>query len=97
MSTSSNLPSELSSSRQQVLRDVKQIVSEFTSTPPENIQETHTLLSDLGCDSLDVIEISMEVEEHFDISVPDDQEQDIRTVADIVDGVLRLLGPGQPH
>jgi acyl carrier protein len=60
--------------------------------PPEQIEETHTLLADLGCDSLDIIEITMEVEEHFDISVPDDQEQDVRTVGDIVDGVLRLLG-----
>ncbi|MCX7426479.1 MAG: phosphopantetheine-binding protein [Planctomycetia bacterium] len=60
--------------------------------PPEQIEETHALLADLGSDSLDIIEITMEVEEHFDISVPDDQEQDVRTVRDIVDGVLRLLG-----
>ncbi len=36
----------------------------------------------------------MEVEEHFDISVPDDQGQDTHTVGDIADGVLRLLGQG---
>jgi acyl carrier protein len=80
-------------SRQHVLEDVKQIVAEFTPLPPEQIREDHALLADLGCDSLDIVEITMEVEEHFDISVPDDQEQDIRTVGDVADGVLRLLGP----
>jgi acyl carrier protein len=82
-------------SRQEVLEDVKRIVSEFAAVPPEHIQESHALSADLGCDSLDTVEITMEVEEHFDISVPDDQEQDIRTVGDIADGVLRLLGQEQ--
>jgi acyl carrier protein len=83
-------------SRQEVLEDVKRIVSEFATVPPGQIQESHALLADLGCDSLDIVEITMEVEEHFDISVPDDQEQEIRTVGDIADGVLRLLGQEQP-
>ena len=84
-------------SRQKILEDVRQIVSEFASLPPENVEETHALIDDLGCDSLDIVEITMEVEEHFDISVPDDQAQDIRTVGNIADGVLRLLEHGLTH
>jgi acyl carrier protein len=94
MRVNTNRSNETIPSRQKVLEDVKRIVSEFASMPPEQIQETHALITDLGCDSLDIVEITMEVEEHFDISVPDDQEQDIRTVGDMADGVLRLLEQG---
>jgi acyl carrier protein len=79
-------------SRDDVLREVKQIVSEFAGMAPEEIRETGNLLTDLGCDSLDIIEITMEIEEHFDISVPDDLGDGIRTVGDMADGVMELLG-----
>jgi len=82
-------------SRQEVLEEVKRIVSGVVSMPPEQIRETDALHTDLGCDSLDDVEIVMEVEETFDISVPDEQAQGIRTVGDIADGVVRLLGTGQ--
>ena len=94
MAVNTNRSNETIPSRQKVLEDVKRIVAEFATMPPEQIQETHALITDLGCDSLDIVEITMEVEEHFDISVPDDQEQNIRTVGDMADGVLRLLEEG---
>jgi acyl carrier protein len=71
---------------------VRQIVGAYTEIASETIQEEHNLEADLGCDSLDVVEISMEVEEHFGISVPDEIEEQGRTVRDVVDGVLHLLG-----
>jgi acyl carrier protein len=77
--------------RTEVLADVKQIVAEFTSVPLAEIQEFHDLFNDLGYDSLDIVEATMEVEEHFNITVPDDQAEPIRTVGGIVDGVMRLL------
>ncbi|MHB1034906.1 MAG: acyl carrier protein [Pirellulales bacterium] len=94
MPVNTNLPHQSVPTRESVLEDVKRIVAEFASIPAEQIQETHDLIGDLGCDSLDMVEITMEVEEHFDVSVPDDVAQDIHTVGDIVDGVLRLLGQG---
>jgi acyl carrier protein len=96
MPVRTDLSSETVSTRPAVLEQVKRIVAEFAAIPPEQIQETHALIADLGCDSLDIVEITMEVEEHFDISVPDDQEQDVRTVGDIADGVMRLLGQSSP-
>jgi acyl carrier protein len=95
MPVNSHSSNERTLSRQEVLEDVKRIVSEFATLAPERLQESHALIADLGCDSLDIVEITMEVEEHFDISVPDDQAQDIRTVGDIAHGVLRLLGQAQ--
>jgi len=52
-------------------------------------------VADLGCDSLDVIEITMEVEEHFDVTVPDEASERIDTVGQIADGVLELRGRGR--
>ena len=82
-------------SREGILRDVRQLVGEHMGIAPETIRESDALVADLGCDSLDVIEITMEVEEHFDITVPDEATERIDTVGQIADGVLDLLGQGQ--
>jgi acyl carrier protein len=58
---------------------------------PDQLHEHTRLNADLGCDSLDIVEIAMEVEEHFDISVPDDQSEGAQTLGQIADGVLELL------
>jgi acyl carrier protein len=42
-----------------------------------------------GADSLDVVELVMELEEEFEVTIPDDQAEKIRTVGDVVDCVLR--------
>lgn len=38
-----------------------------------------------------LVEITLELEEHFDISIPDEQAEHTRRICDIADGVLRLL------
>jgi len=86
-------------SRDQVLRAVKQIIAEQMGIKPEEIEERHALEPDLGCDSLDKVEITMEVEDHFGIDVPDEVADEVRTVGDIVRGVVELLsqaGGGGP-
>jgi acyl carrier protein len=45
---------------------------------------------DLGMDSLDKINISFEVEEVFSISIPDEALGSLKTVGDVIDGVIRL-------
>ena len=63
-----------------------------TYPAPEKILERHALVEDLGCDSLLLVEIAMEAEEQFGIPVPDEFLERIRTVGDVADGVLELLG-----
>ena len=95
MSVESSLSLAASPSRDEVLQSVQRIVGEQAGMAPQKIQkirETDELINDLGCDSLDVIEIAMEVEEEFAITVPDELSDATRTVGDIVDGVLQLLG-----
>ena len=77
--------------REQILREVKRIVGEQMDLAPEEIHRDNDLVQDLGCDSLDVMEISMNTEEHYQVRVPDDAAQAIKTVGDIVDGVAQLL------
>ena len=73
----------------------KRIVAEFSNTKPDEIQENHLLFEDLGWDSLDLVECTMEIEEEFDISVPDDRTERIKTVGNIVNGVLAILTPSR--
>ena len=54
-------------------------------TPDAKIQE------DLGADSLTVIEISMAMEEHFHLSIPDEQWETVSTVGDLFETIAKLL------
>jgi acyl carrier protein len=51
---------------------------EFSEVTPEA-----TILEDLGADSLDVVELVMELEEKFDIEIPDEDVERMRTVGDM--------------
>ena len=59
-------------------------------TPDANI------LDDLGADSLDVVEMVMALEETFDIEVPDEDVEEMRTVADVERYVVKAVGNGAP-
>ncbi len=49
------------------------------------------ILADLGADSLDVVEISMALEELFDVTIPDEQWDKVDTVGDLYDELGRIL------
>ena len=78
-------------SRERVLSEVKRIAAGFSDIGPDEIQEGHLIFEDLGWDSLDVVECTMEIEDEFDISIPDELGDRVRTIGEIVDGVLSLL------
>ncbi len=79
-------------SREQVLGKVKQLVAEQVALPVHEVREEHDLIVDLAYDSLDVVELAMELEENFDITVSDTMSEQARTVGQITDGVLQLIG-----
>ncbi|HBO45345.1 MAG TPA: acyl carrier protein [Planctomycetaceae bacterium] len=79
--------------REQVLDGIRRIIAEQSETPIEQIDEDAHLVNGLGCDSLDVIEIAMEIEEQFDIDVPDDTAEKAETVGKIVDRVFERVAP----
>jgi len=64
---------------------VIEIVAEQLGADKEGVTaETH-FINDLGADSLDTVELVMELEEEFDISIPDDAAEKIQTVGEAID------------
>ncbi len=60
------------------------IVSEQLNFPKEEISLESSFTDDLKADSLDLVELVMEFEEEFDITIPDDDYEKIKTVGDAV-------------
>ena len=79
-----------STERPEILTGVKAIVAEQMGMDPQKIAESDVLEDDLGCDSLDMVEIAMNLEDHFDISIPEDFTDEVKTIGDVTDGVVRL-------
>lgn len=61
------------------------IVSEQLSVPREEVKRESSFIEDLKADSLDIVEMVMEFEESFEITIPDDDYDKIRTVGDAID------------
>ncbi|MGN0519070.1 MAG: acyl carrier protein [Acutalibacteraceae bacterium] len=67
-----------------VLEKVKAILSEQFDVEEDSITTDTVIEDDLGADSLDVVDLVMSLEDEFEIEVPDDEVENIRTVGDIV-------------
>jgi len=72
---------------QSLKRRVIALVSELLGVPREQIGLGSGFLDDLGADSLDTVELIMAMEEEFNIDIPDEEAEKIRTVQDAVDYV----------
>ncbi len=67
------------------LEKVVGIVSEQLSVDADDVSRTSSFVNDLKADSLDVVELVMEFEDEFGITIPDDDYEKIQTVGDAVD------------
>ena len=63
---------------------VKAIIVDKLSVDEDKVTESAVFTTDLGADSLDTVELIMEFEKEFDLSIPDDQAEKIATVGDAV-------------
>ena len=70
---------------------VLEIISENLGVNKEQVNRTTSFTEDLGADSLDIVEMVMELEEEFDITIPDDQAEKIKTVGEAVDYIEREM------
>lgn len=68
-----------------VFQTVKEVTAEQLEVDPEIITPDASFIDDLEADSLDIVELMMELEETFDIEIPDEDEEKISTVADAVE------------
>ena len=67
-----------------LLDDIREVVVEQLGVNADEVKEDAKFVEDLGADSLDVVELVMALEEKFDIEIPDDEAEKIRTVKDVV-------------
>ncbi|MBR2671923.1 MAG: acyl carrier protein [Oscillospiraceae bacterium] len=67
-----------------VFDTVKTILAEQLDANEDDITLETSVIDDLGADSLDVVDIIMSLEEEFDLEVPDEDIETIKTVGDLV-------------
>ncbi len=67
-----------------VLEKVKSILAEQFDVEEDTITEDTNLQDDLGADSLDVVDLLMSIEDEFEIEVPDEDVENIKTVGELV-------------
>jgi acyl carrier protein len=81
-------------SNEELTERVRGIIAATQHVPKEKIAADSTF-QELGIDSLDGINILFAVESEFNINIPDDAAQNIRSVRDVVDGIAKLMDAGQ--
>jgi acyl carrier protein len=62
---------------------VKDIIVEQLGVDPEKVKAEASFIDDLGADSLDIVELVMAMEEEFDIEIPDEDAEKLKTVQDV--------------
>lgn len=68
----------------EIASKVKAIIVDKLSVDENEVTNEASFTGDLGADSLDTVELIMEFEKEFNITIPDDQSQKIKTVGDAI-------------
>lgn len=63
---------------------VKNIIVEQLGVDMESVTPEASFIDDLGADSLDIVELVMTMEEEFDLEIPDEDAEKIKSVNDVV-------------
>ena len=67
-----------------VFEKVRDMLVDQLDVEEEKVTMDASITDDLGADSLDVVDLVMSLEEEFDVEIPDNQVENIKTVGDIV-------------
>ena len=79
------------SSKEEIAAKVKEIFKRTLKVAPEKLLPETSLKDDLNLDSLDMIEVVYEIEDEFDVQIPEDRIQEITTFDDVVEGLAAAL------
>ena len=74
-----------------IFETVRSVLARQLEISPELITEDTRILEDLGADSLDVVELIMTLEEHYNIIITNDNANELRSVGQIVDFIEKYL------
>ena len=92
LSGHSNFTSSLEERHEQRGRTVKDIIVEELGVEREKLTNEASFMEDLGADSLDTVELVMAFEKEFDIDIPDEEAEKLRTVGDALKYLHEKLG-----
>ena len=70
-----------------IFEKLKDIIAEQLSVEADEVKMDSNIQDDLGAESLDVVDLITTIEDEFDISIPDEAVEEIKTVGDIVNYV----------
>ena len=79
-----------------VLEKVKAILSEQFDVVEDSITADTSIADDLGADSLDVVDLLMSIEDEFEIEIPDEEIDNIKTVGELVKYIEDHVTPSPP-
>lgn len=77
---------------QEIIEKVTEIIVDKLNCDASEVTTEANFSSDLGADSLDTVELIMEFEKAFEISIPDEDAQGIKTVGDAVNYIVAKKG-----
>jgi len=63
---------------------VKEVIVRELSVPESKVTESATFDGDLSADSLDIVELVMALEDEFDVEIPEEDAESIKSVGDVV-------------
>lgn len=67
-----------------IFERIKEMIVEELNVPEEKVTMQARLAEDLGADSIDAVELIMNIEDEFNVQVSDEEAQNIKTVGDLV-------------
>lgn len=71
-------------SDEEIFEKLKGLIVSQLGVEEESVKEDATFVEDLAADSLDIVELVMSIEEEFEISIPDEDAENIVTVSDVI-------------
>ena len=75
--------------REEITAGLAEILEEVAGVNPDDVTEEKSFTEDLDVDSLSMVEVVVAAEEKFGVKIPDDEVQNLKTVGDAADFVLK--------
>ena len=73
-----------------MLEKIQKMLAEALNIPEEKVTPDAKIVDDLGADSLDVVELLSQLEDEYGIIIPDDEVENLVTVADVAAAIEKL-------
>ncbi len=77
--------------KEEVADAVREVFNTALKIEPEKLQPETKLVDDLSLDSLDMVEVVYELEDRFDVQIPENRIESIRTFQQVVDGLYAAI------